>query len=93
MASNYTWTEVKLYDKDGVQIFMARANENAVKKAWYKVENGIKTKITHAEATEYIDPDYKERVEKRKKRQAAIRKSRGNSTYKMAAFEYSMPWT
>lgn len=92
MASNYTWTEVKLYDKDGIQIFLARANENAVKKAWHKVENGIRIKITHEEAAVYIDPEYKQRIEKRRQRKETIRKNRGNSTYKMAAFEYSMPW-
>ena len=51
-----------------------------------------KQKITHEEAAEYIDPDYKKRIEKRRQRKETMRKNRGNSTYKMAAFEYSMPW-
>lgn len=88
----YTWTRCELYNKDGVQILIARANEDNRKKRWIKIENGIETKVTHEEAAEYIDPDYKKRIEKRRQRKETIRKNRGNSTYKMAAFEYSMPW-
>lgn len=62
----YTWTRMELYNKDGIQILIARANENAKLKCWIKVENGVETKVTHAEAAEYIDPDYKQRIEKRR---------------------------
>lgn len=89
---DYTWTRSELYNKNGIQILIARANENAKLKRWIKVENGVETKITHEEAAEYIDPDYKQRIEKRRQRKEVIRKNRGNSTYKMAAFEYGMPW-
>ena len=88
----YTWTRCELYNKDGVQILIARANEDNRKKRWIKIENGVETKVTHEEAAEYIDPDYKKRIEKRRQRKETIRKNRGNSTYKMAAFEYGMPW-
>ena len=88
----YTWTRCELYNKDGVQILIARANEDNRKKRWIKIENGVETKITHEEAAEYIDPDYKKRIEKRRERKETIRKNRGNSTYKMATFEYGMPW-
>ena len=88
----YTWTRSELYNKDGVQILIARANEDSHKKRWIKIENGIETKITHEEAAVYIDPDYKKRIEKRRQRKETIRKNRRNSTYKMASFEYGMPW-
>ena len=88
----YTWTRCELNNKDGIQILIARANENAKLKRWIKIENGIETKVTHEEAAEYIDPDYKKRIEKRRQRAEVIRKNRNGSTYKMAAFEYGMPW-
>lgn len=88
----YTWTRCELYNKDGVQILIARANEDNRKKRWIKIENGVETKVTHEEAAEYIDPDYKKRIEKRKQRAEVVRKNRNGSTYKMAAFEYGMPW-
>lgn len=88
----YTWTRMELYNKDGIQILIARANENAKLKRWIKIENGVETKITHEEAAVYIDPDYKKRIEKRRQRAEAVRKNRNGSTYKMAAFEYGMPW-
>lgn len=88
----YTWTRCELYNKDGVQILIARANEDNRKKRWIKIENGVETKVTHEEAAEYIDPDYKKRIEKRRQRAEVIRKNRNGSTYKMAAFEYGMPW-
>ena len=88
----YTWTRCELYNKDGIQILIARANEDNRKKRWIKIENGIETKVTHEEAAEYIDPDYKKRIEKRRQRAEVVRKNRNGSTYKMAAFEYGMPW-
>jgi hypothetical protein len=88
----YTWTRCELYNKDGVQILIARANEDNRKKRWIKIENGVETKVTHEEAAEYIDPDYKKRIEKRRQRAEVVRKNRNGSTYKMAAFEYGMPW-
>ena len=88
----YTWTRCELYNKDGIQILIARANEDNRKKRWIKIENGIETKVTHEEAAEYIDPDYKKRIERRRERKETIRKNRGNSNYKMATFEYGMPW-
>ena len=88
----YTWTRCELYNKDGVQILIARANEDNRKKRWIKIENGVETKVTHEEAAEYIDPDYKKRIEKRRQRAEVVRKNRNGSMYKMAAFEYCMPW-
>ena len=88
----YTWTRCELYNKDGVQILIARANEDNRKKRWIKIENGVETKVTHEEAAEYIDPDYKTRIEKRRQRAEVVRKNRNGSTYRMAAFEYGMPW-
>ena len=40
----YTWTRCELYNKDGIQILIARANENAKLKRWIKIENGVETK-------------------------------------------------
>lgn len=88
----YTWTRSELYNKDGVQILIARANEDNRKKRWIKIENGVETKVTHEEAAVYIDPEYKQRIEKRRQRAELVRKNRNGSTYKMAAFEYGMPW-
>ena len=73
MASKYTWTRSELYNQNGIQIFISRANENNRCKCWYKIENGVETKITHAEAAVYIEPDRAARLEKRKQTRATRR--------------------
>lgn len=40
MASNFTWSETKLYNKDGVQIFIVRANEDNRVRIFKIRENG-----------------------------------------------------
>lgn len=54
----YTWSKNELYNKDGIQIFIIRCNEDNRKKTWEIVENGVARKATHADVSPYIDPDY-----------------------------------
>lgn len=66
----YTWTRSELYNKDGIQIFIVRCNENGRLKTWEIVENGILRKATHEEVQPYLDPDYKKRkAQKAKERE------------------------
>ena len=76
----YTWTRSELYNKDGIQILIVRANENAKLKRWIKVENG-------AEAAEYIDPDYRNRISRRQARVASHRKNTGGKSFRMTEAE------
>ena len=83
----YTWTRSELYNKDGVQILIARANENAKLKRWIKIENGVETKVTHEQAAEYIDPDYKNRINRKRERIAAYRRNANGKSYRMTEAE------
>lgn len=83
----YTWTRSELYNKDGIQILIVRANENAKLKRWIKVENGVETTVTHAEAAEYIDPDYRNRISRRQARVASHRKNTGGKSFRMTEAE------
>ena len=83
----YTWTRSELYNKDGVQILIARANENARLKRWIKIENGVETKVTHEQASEYIDPDYRNRINRRQARAATHRKNTNGKSYRMTEAE------
>lgn len=66
----YTWTRSELYNKDGIQIFIVRCNENGRLKTWEIVENGVSRKATHEEVQPYLDPDYKKRkAQKAKERE------------------------
>lgn len=68
MASNYTWTETELYNKDGIQIFIVRANENNRVRIFKIRENGETRKATREEVNPYIDPDYNKRQAAKEKR-------------------------
>ena len=83
----YTWTRSELYNKDGIQILIVRANENAKLKRWIKVVDGVETTVTHAEAAEYIDPDYRNRISRRQARVAAHRKNTGGKSFRMTEAE------
>lgn len=69
----YTWSKNELYNKDGVQIFIIRCNEDNRKKAWEIVENGIARKATHAEVSPYIEPNYAARKARKDKEIATKR--------------------
>lgn len=69
----YTWSKNELYNKDGVQIFIIRCNEDNRKKTWEIVENGVIRKATHADVSPYIEPDYEKRKAIREKRIAACK--------------------
>lgn len=73
MASNYTWTETELYNKDGVQIFIVRANENNRVRIFKIRENGEIRKATREEVNPYLDPDYEKRKAARNKRIATCK--------------------
>ena len=69
----YTWTRSELYNKDGIQIFIIRCNEDNRKKTWEIVENGVARKATHADVSPYIEPDYAARKARKDKMHAARR--------------------
>lgn len=69
----YTWTRSELYNKDGIQVFIIRCNEDGRKKAWEIVENGIARKATHHEVSPYIEPDYEKRKAIKEKRIATFK--------------------
>ena len=83
----YTWTRSELYNKDGIQILIVRANENARLKRWVKAVDGVETTITHEQASEYIDPDYRNRINRRQTRVASHRKNTGGKSYRMTEAE------
>lgn len=76
MASNYTWTETELYNKDGIQIFIVRANENNRVRIFKICENGEIRKATREEVNPYIDPDYNKRQAAKEKRIASCKAKR-----------------
>ena len=76
MASNYTWTETELYNKDGIQIFIVRANENNRVRIFKIRENGETRKVTREEVNPYIDPDYNKRQAAKEKRIASHKAKR-----------------
>ena len=83
MASNYTWSETELYNKDGIQIFIVRANENNKVRIFKICENGETRRATREEVNPYIDPDYNKRQVAKEKRIAsclARRTLRANMT-------------
>lgn len=69
----YTWSKNELYNKDGIQIFIIRCNEDNRKKTWEIVENGIARKATHADVSPYIEPDYATRKARKDKERATRR--------------------
>lgn len=73
MAGNYTWSKTELYNKDGIQIFIIRANENHHKVVYELVENGIMRKVKRDVVDPYLDPDHKERKAAREKRIATYK--------------------
>jgi hypothetical protein len=73
MASNYTWSKTELYNKDGIQIFIIRANENHRKVAYEIVENGIARKVKRDVVDPYLDPNYAERKAAKEKRIATYK--------------------
>lgn len=73
MASIYTWSKTELYNKDGIQIFIIRANENHRKVAYEIVENGIARKVKRDVVNPYLDPDYEKRKAAKEKRIAAYK--------------------
>ena len=73
MASNYTWSKTELYNKDGIQISIIRANENHRKVVYEIVENGIARKVKRDVVNPYLDPDYEKRKAAREKRIAACK--------------------
>lgn len=76
MASNYTWTETELYNKDGIQIFIVRANENSKARIFKIRENGETRKATREEVNPYLDPDYNKRQAAKEKRIASCKAKR-----------------
>lgn len=76
MASNYTWTETELYNKDGIQVFIVRANENNRVRIFKIRENGETRKVSREEVNPYIDPDYNKRKEAKEKRIASCKAKR-----------------
>lgn len=76
MASNYTWTETELYNKDGIQIFIVRANENNRARIFKIRENGKTRKATREEVNPYLDPDYDKRQAAKEKRIASCKAKR-----------------
>lgn len=78
MASNYTWSKTELYNKDGIQIFIIRANENHRKVAYEIVENGIARNVKRAEVDPYLDPNRAERKAKATKSRQTSYARRGN---------------
>lgn len=76
MASNYTWSETELYNKDGIQIFIVRANENHKVRIFKIRENGETRKATREEVNPYIDPDYNKRQAAKEKRIASCKARR-----------------
>lgn len=72
----YTWSKNELYNKNGIQIFIIRCNEDSHKKTWEIIENGVARKATHADVSPYIEPDYKKRKAIREKRIAAYKAKR-----------------
>lgn len=73
--AEYTWTEIELYNKGGIQIFIVRANENNRARCYQIVENGVKRKVTREEVNPYLDPDYEKRQVRKAKRKEAMRAS------------------
>lgn len=76
MASNYTWSKTELYNKDGIQIFIVRANENNKVRIFKIRENGETRKATREEVNSYIDPDYNKRQAAKEKRIASCKAKR-----------------
>lgn len=76
MASNYTWTETELYNKDDIQIFIVRANENNRVRIFKIRENGETRKVTREEVNPYIDSDYNKRQVAKEKRIASCKAKR-----------------
>ena len=76
MASSYTWTETELYNKDGIQVFIVRANENNRVRIFKIRENGETRKVSREEVNPYIDPDYNKRKEAKEKRIASCKTKR-----------------
>ena len=72
----YTWTRSELYNKNDIQIFIVRCNENGRLKTWEIVENGIAKKATHEEVQPYLDPDYEKRKARKMKERETKRVNR-----------------
>ena len=92
MASNYTWSEVELYNKDGIQIFIVRANENSKVRIFKIRENGETRKATREEVNPYLDPDYNKRQAAREKRIASFKAKRA-SKVNMADWKEELNFT
>lgn len=73
MAGNYTWSKTELYNKDGIKIFIVRANENHRKVVYEIVENGITHKVKRDAVNPYLDPDYAKRKAAKEKRIATYK--------------------
>lgn len=76
MASNYTWSETELYNKDGIQVFIVRANENNRVRIFKIRENGEIRRATREEVNPYIDPNYNKRQAAKEKRIASCKVKR-----------------
>ena len=85
MTNVKEWIQTKLYDENGVQVYIVRAKDNSKLKAWKIVENGVERTVTHAEAAVYIDPDYNKRIE----RQRAQRANRAKNKLTRSEWEYN----
>lgn len=73
MANRITWSKTELYNKDGIQIFIIRANENHRKVVYEIVENGIARNVKRDVVNPYLDPDYEKRKTAKEKRIAAYK--------------------
>ena len=92
MASNYTWSETELYNKDGVQIFIVRANENNRVRIFKIRENGEIRKATREEVNPYLDPDYDKRQAAKEKRIASCKAKRAQKVNMADWKELSFTW-
>ena len=73
MANKFTWSKTELYNKDGIQIFIIRANENPHKVVYEIVENGVARNVKRDVVNPYLDPDYEKRKAAKEKRMATCR--------------------
>lgn len=92
MASNFTWSETELYNKNGIQIFIVRANEDNRVRIFKIRENGETRKATREEVNPYIDPDYNKRKIAREKRIASC-KARRNLRANMSEWSEELNFT
>lgn len=69
----YTWSEVELYNKEGIKICIVRANEDNRVRFFKVYENNEVRRATREEVSPYIDPDFEKRKAAKEKRIASCK--------------------